>query len=272
MRPLVVTAHGDDVLVAPRRWHMRGIVRNVIRRADLVTVPGNHMKTAITALAGDSVPPVSVFQYGVESDRLIELAHERRRDSTEARTALRVISTRPLIPDSRIDLLLEALAILRARGVACDCEVLGGGPEQRRLERDVESLGLEGRVRLRGHVSPDEVEHTIARSDVCVSVARSDGTSMSLLEGMALGSIPVVADLPANREWVSDGTNGVVTAPMASDLADAIERSATLDRRRAVEENQRLVHDRADRAVNLAASERLLQELVERKRLASVDR
>jgi glycosyltransferase involved in cell wall biosynthesis len=46
------------------------------------------------------------------------------------------------------------------------------------------------------------------RAAVFASVPESDGTSVSLLEAMAAGCVPVLSDLPANREWVTDGRNG----------------------------------------------------------------
>ena len=43
----------------------------------------------------------------------------------------------------------------------------------------------------------------------------SDSVSVSLLEAMAHGCIPLLSDLPANREWVGDGDNGLVIASVA---------------------------------------------------------
>jgi glycosyltransferase involved in cell wall biosynthesis len=42
----------------------------------------------------------------------------------------------------------------------------------------------------------------------------SDGTSVSLLEAMAAGCVPVLSDLPANREWVVDGLNGFLVSDL----------------------------------------------------------
>jgi glycosyltransferase involved in cell wall biosynthesis len=46
-----------------------------------------------------------------------------------------------------------------------------------------------------------------------VSLPLSDSVSVSVLEAMAHGAIPILADLPANRELVADGQNGLILAP-----------------------------------------------------------
>ena len=48
----------------------------------------------------------------------------------------------------------------------------------------------------------------MGRADVYVSLAESDGTSIALLEALALGAVPVLSDIPANRAWVRDGETG----------------------------------------------------------------
>jgi hypothetical protein len=41
-----------------------------------------------------------------------------------------------------------------------------------------------------------------------LSLPRSDSVAVSVLEAMANGMLPVLSDLPANRELVQDGVNG----------------------------------------------------------------
>jgi len=50
---------------------------------------------------------------------------------------------------------------------------------------------------------------------VFVSVPRSDATSISLLEAMGHGCLPVLSNLPANGEWVIDGLNGRIVEDLS---------------------------------------------------------
>ena len=48
----------------------------------------------------------------------------------------------------------------------------------------------------------------LRRSKFYISATKSDGSSLSLLEAMGNGVIPIVSNIPSNREWVVDGVNG----------------------------------------------------------------
>ncbi|MCB0879350.1 MAG: glycosyltransferase, partial [Thermoleophilia bacterium] len=116
--PLVVTAHGDDVLIAPRNPLLKRIVRRVLRAAKLVTVPGDPMREAVLDLLGDSPPPeagIATFQYGVESARLAA-AGRRARAAVEPGGPLRIVSARAMLDLYRIDALLDAVALLVGDG------------------------------------------------------------------------------------------------------------------------------------------------------------
>lgn len=268
VQPLVVTAHGDDVLVAPRGAVMRRLVRRVLRASQLITVPSEHMRDAVCDLLGDdaSSHEVAVFQYGVETARLAAVAARERstpapRDGQRAPGPLRIVSTRALLDLYRVDLLLDALALLRARNVAFVCDVVGDGPQRATLQRRASELAFGDDVVFHGNLDSWAVERIVARADLYVSVAESDGVSIGLLEAMALGAVPVLSDIAANTDWVRDGANGTITAFEAQALADALQRAALLDRAEVARTNLAIVAERADRDVNMAACELLIDGL-----------
>src|SRR4051812_27506394 len=257
-RPLVVTAHGDDLLIAPRNPVLRPIVARVLRAASLITVPSEQMRDAARALVGKDLAPLLVFQYGVETDRLEQLAHDSRNSASRT---LRIVSARPLLALYHVDELVRALALLRDRGVELRCTIAGEGPEKPSLEALAQGLGLGECVRFVGQRPPGEVEALVAAADVGVSIAESDGASLALLESMALGCVPVVSDIPANRAWIEDGLGGVVVPIEAAAVADGIARAAALDRSAVAAHNLAIVRERADRTRNLSTLERHIVDL-----------
>jgi glycosyltransferase involved in cell wall biosynthesis len=265
--PLVVTAHGDDVLISPRSRPMRAIVTRVLKAAQLITVPSEQMREAVEQLVAPEEREIAVFQYGVEVARLAKLGNDRRNEVAamsreDVPPVLRIVSARALEPIYRLDTLLEALALLKARKVAFVADMLGDGALRGELEQQVRDLDLAGCVAFRGHQPIAEVERSIAVSDIYVSVAESDGASIALLEALALGALPVLSDIPSNRAWVEDGHGGTLVEGTPEAIADGILRAALLDRESVISGNLRLVAERADRATNLAACELMIDSLV----------
>jgi glycosyltransferase involved in cell wall biosynthesis len=74
-------------------------------------------------------------------------------------------------------------------------------------------------------VRPETLAAWLGRADVYLSASHSDSTSVTLLEAMAAGAIPVVTDIDGNREWVADGEGAHTFAPGdASGVTRAIEQ------------------------------------------------
>jgi glycosyltransferase involved in cell wall biosynthesis len=121
--------------------------------------------------------------------------------------------------------------VLRDRGEAFQCEIIGYGEEHERLLARIVRHGLTGVVRLAGKQPRGQVIGAYARAAVYVQASRiaqdgdRDGIPNVLLEAMAMG-VPVVASgVSGIPELIRDGVNGVLVVPDdARALADAITR------------------------------------------------
>ena len=108
------------------------------------------------------------------------------------------------------------------------------------------------------------VSMSILSASATATATGSDGTSTGLMDGLACGLVPVVSDIPANREWVPSGSPEGFLVPVGDveALGAALQTVlAELPRsRKAAEVNREKVVALADGAVNRT---RLLQELTE---------
>jgi L-malate glycosyltransferase len=266
-RPLVVTSHGSDVLRSGRKALMRALLRRVLDSADVVTAPAEHVADGIRAIGTKT--EVVVFQYGVEVERLHAVATAVRGDGEDRPDVVRVVSARGLDALYHTDDVIRAVAILRDRGVECVFDVAGRGSEEEALKRLVREIGVADRVTFHGHVPERRSEELIASAHVYASVADSDGVSIALFEAMALGPIPLLSDIRANRLWVRDGENGLLVDIAPDAIADGIERALELDPADVRRRNLEIVRERGDRETNLVACETMLAELVASARGAS---
>jgi len=92
------------------------------------------------------------------------------------------------------------------------------------LEMRARQLGIEGRVRFAGRLDAATQAGWYARARWFFSLPQSDSVSVSVLEAMAHGCLTILSDVPANRELVRDGENGLVLPDGRLPERDALER------------------------------------------------
>jgi glycosyltransferase involved in cell wall biosynthesis len=140
------------------------------------------------------------------------------------------VSSRRLTAEMRVERVIEAfLAARQAYPVlaATRLTICGEGPELGALRASMAHPMID----YRGFVSQRELEDLLLTARAFVSIPVTDGTSASLLEAMAAGTMPIVNAIPANLEWVTPAIGEVVprdpsTAELASAMARALAREA----------------------------------------------
>jgi glycosyltransferase involved in cell wall biosynthesis len=206
-RPLFLVCWGSDLLLNATRSPLhRARARYTLSRADTVHVDAAVLADAAIRLGA---PRDRVWNraWGVDT---VALAPTEPWVARRARAggALRILWTRRLQPLYRPEVFLDALARLRARGVAFAATIAGDGALRSGLEARARSIGVADAVRFLGWIGESEIRGLYAAHDVYVSLSRSDSTSQSLLEAMAAGLVPVVSDIEGNREWVTHRREG----------------------------------------------------------------
>ena len=91
------------------------------------------------------------------------------------------------------------------------------------LRQLVDDLGIAPQVRFLGHRS--DVADLLCAADLFVFPSVYEGLGGANLEAMAMGLPMIVSDIPALREVVEDGRNGVLVPPADPDsIARAVDR------------------------------------------------
>jgi glycosyltransferase involved in cell wall biosynthesis len=139
--------------------------------------------------------------------------------------------------------LLQAIAILRTRGIPAKTLLIGDGPERARIESTARELGLREHVIITG--LQQDVRPYIACCDVMTLVSHTETFSLAALESMALGKPLVMSDIGGASEQVLHGHTGLLFEP--GDVATLAQRLQTLQsaatRARMGAAAERRVHD-----------------------------
>jgi colanic acid/amylovoran biosynthesis glycosyltransferase len=113
--------------------------------------------------------------------------------------------------------LLRACHQMRVRGTDFLCLVAGEGPERPWLEHLIRNLGLEGQVKLLGHLGRQQLDAWYAMCDLVVLTSRSEGIPLVLMEAMAHAKTVLAPDITGIPELVKDGETGFLYRPGSLD-------------------------------------------------------
>lgn len=102
--------------------------------------------------------------------------------------------------------LIEAIAMVRARGVDVKCLLIGDGPMRSTVEMSILGRSLSEHVAITGLLG--DVRLAIAACDVIAVPSRNETFSIAALESMALGRPVIMSDVGGAAELVGSDSNG----------------------------------------------------------------
>jgi glycosyltransferase involved in cell wall biosynthesis len=137
-----------------------------------------------------------------------------------------ILSVGNLIPIKGHELLLRALATVLPRFPLVSCEIIGDGPEHRRLTNLARDLNLVDRVRFLGRQSRKQVAEAMRRCSVFALPSRYEGLGCAYLEAMSTEKPVIACRGQGIDEIIRHGRNGWLISP--DDLQALVEGLSVL--------------------------------------------
>lgn len=134
-----------------------------------------------------------------------------------------VVAVGRLVPVKRFDVLLRALAALKADHPALRAVVIGEGYERAALEALRDELGATEWIDLPGRVSDAELVDWYRKAWVVASSSQREGWGMTLTEAAACGTPAVATAIAGHTDAVLDGQSGLLVG-QDGDLTAALHR------------------------------------------------
>jgi glycosyltransferase involved in cell wall biosynthesis len=137
-----------------------------------------------------------------------------------------VVAVGRLIRHKRLDMLLDAVALLKRRGTEVFCRIVGDGPESGALHGRAAALGIADLIDFRDDVKDQEQLYGhLKAASVFVFPSEREGFGIALLEALATGLPVITTSAPDNlaRHLAARSSRGVVCDPSSEALADAIQ-------------------------------------------------
>ena len=259
---------------SPRYWLTRQLENHVVNGADAVAVICEGLRSD---LIGRGVKPekITVSPNGVD----LELFGEppARDESLHAELGL---TGKPVLgfigsfyDYEGLDDLIDALPILQSFHPDVHLLLVGGGPMEETLKKQVERLGIGSAVTFTGRVPHEQVERFYGLMDIMVYPRKAMRltelvTPLKPLEAMAQGRLVAASDVGGHQELIEDGITGTLfpagdPEKIAKKLGALLDNSASWPQ--VIEAARKFVEADRNWSSNILRYTPVYQRLIERK-------
>jgi glycosyltransferase involved in cell wall biosynthesis len=270
--PFSVTAHGQDFMVDLGNAEL---LREICAEAEFVAAETDFSSHLLRQRCPDSATKIHRVYNGMDFENFPTRAFE----AAAPNEPVRILSVGRLVPFKGFGCLIDACAELARRRRNFRCEIVGDGPLQQNLSKQIEQLHASEHILLPGPLAQEEVFAKLrdceifALPSIVDQAGASDVFPTVILEAMASGRPVVSTRVAGIPESVLDGETGFLVPPAdPSALANALDKLICDPdlRRRFGAAGRRRVEDNFRVDMTVAPLEKLLTGLSLGKKAPSV--
>lgn len=220
-----IVCHGSDILANPLPLIFDRINKDVLNRCDKIFAVSDQIKDKINSWNID-LNKVFTGQYGVEG---FEGCCSKKID---------ILSNRNYVPNSRIEMLLESLEFIKDKNY----KIVFVLPHIDNNKLDFYKKNYPF-IEFYSKVPYEQMIEMVKNTRLYISATKSDGLSLSLLEAMSMGAVPIVSNIVSNRSVVLDNVNGYLF-DTKSEFKHKLEQAISGELETAVDINKKLIKDK----------------------------
>lgn len=220
---ILCTSHGGD-LFAFQNAPFFQLKKWVLDSTSAVTVVSTYMKKICETMVSKK-GKIHVCSMGVDLENAFKPLNNEKKNRNK------LIFVGRLVEKKGVAILLEAISKLVERKLNLELDIVGDGPERKKLEDLCNDLNIQHCVKFLGSKSPRMLPEIYASSSIAVmpSIVDSqndqEGLGLVAIEAMGCNCAVVASSLPAVRDIIEDGVNGILCRPGdIDDLANSLEK------------------------------------------------
>ena len=180
------------------RFFERKIFPNFYRSTPIVTL-SDSSRSELSSVLGLKKQNIHVVEPGISPSFNYSI--------NKSEHPLVVVAGR-LSPYKQIDRIINAVNNVRSTVPDVRLEIIGKGPDERRIRSVIGSLPDSSWVSLKGRVTQNELVDVYQKAWVATSASLSEGWGMTLTEAARCGTASVASNIPGHIDAVSEGVSG----------------------------------------------------------------
>lgn len=218
--PYIISLRGSDVPGDNARLKLdykilAPVFRAIWSKAALLVACSEGLRSRALRFMPDA--GIDVIPNGVDLNRF-------RASQDKSHTGpLRLLTAGRLSVTKRVDMLIDAVAMLHKSGLDVRLTVVGGGKLEPQLRHMASNKGAARIVKIVGRVHSEKMPKIYQGNNIFVSASMQEGMSNAMLEAMASGLPIITSACEGTEELVKD--NGVrIEEATAKSIAGAIRK------------------------------------------------
>ena len=170
-------------------------------KADIVITPSRHLSNVVK-------------NWGVKADRLKVIYNGTRITNNEFNKSnsniIKLITVGRLAPWKNVDSIIEAMYLLKKEDLKINLIIVGSGPQELDLKKQVDNLNLSNEVIFTGQKKYLELKEFYKSADIYIQASGYEGLPHVLLEAINFDLAIISTPIGGTNEILQDGKNGFI--------------------------------------------------------------
>ena len=199
--------------------YTRALDKDCYLAFDKIFTVSDEVREAFLKAYQELPDKTEVFHNILNKEEIVRRAEEGE-GFTDGFTGMRLLSVGRLTAQKALEVSVDAMKRLKDAGKNVRWYVLGEGDQRKKLQEQIDVLGLTEDFILYGAVN--NPYPFMKQADIYVHASRFEGKSIAIQEAQILGKPMVVSDCSGNREQVCHGKDGLMCGLTPDSLAENI--------------------------------------------------
>ena len=199
--------------------YTRALDKDCYLAFDKIFTVSDEVREAFLKAYPELPEKTEVFHNILNKEEIVRRAEEGE-GFTDGFTGMRLLSVGRLTAQKAFEVSVDAMKRLKDAGKNVRWYVLGEGDQRKKLQEQIDALGLTEDFILYGAVN--NPYPFMKQADIYVHASRFEGKSIAIQEAQILGKPMVVSDCSGNREQVCHGKDGLMCGLTPESLAENI--------------------------------------------------
>ena len=170
-------------------------------KADIVITPSRHLSNVVK-------------NWGVKADRLKVIYNGTRITNNEFSKSnsniIKLITVGRLAPWKNVNTIIEAVHLLKNQDLKINLIIVGSGPEDLDLKKQVNNLNLTNEVIFTGQKKYSDLKEYYKSADIYIQASGYEGLPHVLLEAINFDLAIISTPIGGTNEILQDGKNGFI--------------------------------------------------------------